>query len=74
MSISGAPSAFEPHTVGPMAGSSDGPMTIAPAASPSRNEIDRSVGSTKSLIFSAPTTRTCPLCPERTSASAWAIA
>jgi hypothetical protein len=31
-------------------------MTTAPAPSPRRNEIERSVGSTTSLSFSAPTT------------------
>jgi hypothetical protein len=31
-------------------------MTTAPAPSPRRNEIERSVGSTTSLSFSAPMT------------------
>jgi len=48
----------EPQTVGPMPGVSLGPMIAAPAPSPSRNEIVRSVGSTMSLSFSAPTTAT----------------
>ena len=61
----------EPQMVGPMPGVSDGPMTTAPAPSPSRNEIDRSVGSTSSLIFSAPITSTLRAVPARTSASAW---
>ncbi len=43
----------EPHTVGPMPGVSLGPITTAPAPSPSRNEMLRSVGSTTSLSFSA---------------------
>ena len=61
----------EPQTVGPIPGTSEGPTTAAPAPSPSRNEMARSVGSMKSDIFSGPTTRTCRATPERTSASAW---
>ena len=34
----------EPQTVAEMPGSSAGPTTAAPAPSPSRNEIERSVG------------------------------
>ncbi|CPU65105.1 Uncharacterised protein [Mycobacteroides abscessus] len=64
----------EPHTVGPTPGVSDGPTIAAPAPSPRRNEIERSVGSMKSLIFSAPTTSTCVAMPARTRASACAMA
>ena len=48
----------EPHWVGPIPTISLGPTTAAPAPSPSRKEILRSVGSTMSLSFSAPTTKT----------------
>ncbi len=48
----------DPHTVGPIPGVSDGPMTAAPAPSPRRKEIERSVGSMTSDMRSAPTTRT----------------
>ena len=54
--------------------SSLGPTTAAPAPSPRRNEIERSVGSTTSESFSAPMTRAYVAAPERISASAWAIA
>ena len=37
-----AASGFEPHTVGPMAGTSDGPTTTAPAPSETRNAVERS--------------------------------
>ena len=61
----------DPQMVGPMPGVSLGPITTAPAPSPSRNEMLRSVGSTMSLSFSAPTTTTCFASPPRMSASAW---
>ncbi len=63
----------EPHTDGPMPGVSEGPITTAPAPSPSRKEMVRSVLSMTSESFSAPTTRTYSAVPERTSASAWAM-
>src|SRR5699024_11168435 len=63
----------EPQIVGPMPGVSDGPTTAAPAPSPRRKEMERSVGSMKSLIFSAPMTRTWRAEPDRTRASAWLI-
>ena len=44
----------EPQTVRAMPGVSLGPITTAPAPSPSRNEMLRSVGSTTSESFSAP--------------------
>ena len=62
----------EPHTDGLMPGSSEGPPTTAPAPSPSRKLIERSVGSTISESFSTPTTSTCSAMPLRTSASACA--
>ena len=62
----------EPQTDGPMPGVSEGPMTTAPAPSPSRKEMVRSVLSMTSESFSAPTTRTYWAAPERTRASAWA--
>ena len=46
----------EPHTVAEMPGVSLGPITTAPAPSPSRNEMLRSAGSTMSESFSAPIT------------------
>ena len=46
----------EPHTVSEMPGKSLGPMRAAPAPSPSRNEMLRSVGSTMSESFSVPIT------------------
>ncbi len=54
----------EPQIVGPMPGVSDGPTTTAPAPSPSRKLMERSVGSMKSLIFSAPMTSTCLASPD----------
>lgn len=62
-----------PQIVGPTSGVSEAVSTAAPAPSPSRNEIVRSVGSTKSESFSAPTTRTVRAVPERIRASAWPI-
>ena len=38
----------EPHTVGPMAGVSDGPTIAAPAPSPKMKADPRSLGSVKS--------------------------
>ena len=46
----------EPQMVFEIPGNSLGPMTTAPAPSPSRNEMVRSVGSTTSESFSAPMT------------------
>ena len=46
----------EPQIVRAIPGKSLGPMTTAPAPSPRRNEIERSVGSTTSESFSAPMT------------------
>lgn len=63
----------EPQMVGAMPGKSLGPITAAPAPSPSRNEIERSVGSTTSLSFSAPTTSTWSASPDLMNESAWAI-
>ena len=60
----------EPQTVGEIPASSEGPTMAAPAPSPRRNEIERSVGSMKSLSFSPPTTKTYLATPDRTSASA----
>src|SRR5690625_2070460 len=62
-----------PHTVGPTLGSWLAPTTAAPAPSPSRNEMERSVGETKSESFSAPITSTLRALPERIRASAWPI-
>ncbi len=63
----------EPHTVGEMPGVSLGPTIAAPAPSPSRNEMERSVGSTMSDSFSAPTTRTYSARPDRMKESACAM-
>jgi hypothetical protein len=46
----------EPQTGAAMPGNSLGPMTTAPAPSPRRKEMERSVGSTTSDSFSAPMT------------------
>ncbi len=48
----------EPHTIGPIAGSSDGPTTTAPAPSPNRKAVARSCLSVRSLSRSTPMTRT----------------
>ncbi len=62
----------EPHTEGPMPGTSDGPITTAPAPSPSRKEMERSWLSMTSESFSTPITSTLVESPERTRESAWA--
>ncbi|MGX1240483.1 hypothetical protein RKD46_001587 [Streptomyces pseudovenezuelae] len=48
----------EPHTTGPTPGSSLGPTTAAPAPSPNRNAVWRSVGSRSSESRSTAMTRT----------------
>lgn len=63
-----------PQTAREMPGVSLGPMTAAPAPSPRRNEMLRSVGSTTSESFSAPITRAYRATPVRMSASAWVTA
>lgn len=60
-----------PQTVGPIIGTSLAPTTAAPAPSPSRKEMVRSVGETKSESFSAPITSTLRALPERIRESAW---
>ena len=55
-----------PQTVGPIAGTSDGPMTTAPAPSAKRNAVLRSWGSIQSVSFSTPITTTYVELPLRT--------
>lgn len=69
----------EPHTTGPMPGSVPGAAsaaltTAAPAPSPSRTQVLRSLQSVRSDIFSAPMTRACRAAPARTEWSAAASA
>src|SRR5215218_2376949 len=65
----------EPQTVGPMPGTSDGPITTAPAPSPKMNAVPRSSRSVKSDSFSTPTTSTYSALPPVTmspaSATPW---
>lgn len=48
----------DPHTVGPMCGSWEGPTTTAPAPSPNRKAVARSSRSVRSDNRSTPMTRT----------------
>ncbi len=63
----------DPHTTGPMPGSSAGPTTAAPAPSAKMNAVERSVGSVISDNFSTPMTSTCRAVPARTMSAAIAM-
>ena len=62
----------DPQTTGPMAGTSDGPSTTAPAPSPKMNAMLRSVGSVRSDSFSTPTSSTLVALPPRIRSCAMA--
>ena len=77
MVIFSAMSPALPQTTGPMpAGSpsATGPTTAAPAPSAKMMQVERSVGSTQAVIFSAPMTSTCRAVPARTASEALASA
>src|SRR2546421_12623951 len=70
-------SGAEPHSTGPMPGSSSGPTavtTAAPAASPKSTQLDRSVQSVTSESFSEPMTSALRAAPARIAWSAVASA
>jgi hypothetical protein len=58
------------RTPGPSGPPVDGEMTVAPAPSPKRMAVPRSVGSTIRVRFSAPMRRIGPLAPLFTSPEA----
>src|SRR2546429_5630081 len=70
-------SGAEPHSTGPMPGSSSGPTavtTAAPAPSPKSTQLDRSVQSVTSESFSEPMTSALRAAPARIAWSAVASA
>ena len=58
-------SGLEPHTTGPIPGSSAALTTAAPAPSPNRTQVERSVQSVTSDSFSAPMTIALRAAPAR---------
>lgn len=64
----------EPHRTGPMPGSSQASTTAAPAPSPVRTQVVRSVQSVISVILSAPMTSARVAAPARIAWSAVARA